>query len=1420
MPSGHGSSEALRLGLQYRGAGTTTQDEVAKSTMVDKLRMPIQAAGFLMALLAISAQPLRAENLCPNPSLESGYLVPLGWRSSTAEGMTWPDTVARSGQRSLQIAGNGEAGTWSFRLRVKPGRRYRFSCYLKAEAVPVDDGGHLEIAWTRKGAAIDNEWGYPRKRSASVNGPQWRQVSITSQSDGAHVDGVLISFVGAGAGSVWADDFAVEDIGPSVTHDGRWYELEDAFFDLDGAPASPHIKWSSPGAGKKPRVLFICPIGAGREILETSRRLEIEYELAHTTGHKEIAATNFVDFGDERFSEARVLQGLRDKLALDYDAVVIGKIKWKLLPQDVRDNILRKVRSGTGLFYSYDRGTNGDFEAEVLGEVEPVDNGLIRKIPWQSMPVFGAHASAADVAEKLYFCGTLGRGRIVVFRPTESRHQFLTPRASNEEIYIPLYYEYSQAYLAHLLSWLSATTPTALIESVDIDAAYAQATVEGKHATVQLDSKSQAAGKLFCTIRSEARQALAAESVDAIPLSIEPGKQSVRVPLPFLETGRHFLELKLEVAGQTHDWHVSAFDVTGTRTIREIRLARDEYVDGDSVEGTVVLDAPAEGFDVRMRVTDTHGRLVHEWLGPAGSRTEIPFRFTLVLPRANLFHVTAQLRRDDRSYCEAKAWFGCPTIDRRDFKMGVWSGAGNDHINQLALTAYRNVGVDMVLAQINVGHYPFNGYNIARNNLDVLVYGSASYRYMGTSNTKPDRWCLSTVSFKQREEQSLQRITEIYRPFGIHGFCVGNDGAHSWSKTDACFSQSCQARFRDYLEAEYGSLDKLNEAWKSGFDSWTEVRPVALEDARTTGNYVPWIDHRMHSDDMFATSVTEWSPRWVEAIAPGVPVGIDVVNPGSAWWHANSAYRLAENNAVWIPYRNLHHARIMTSFARTWGSRGVYAGGYNWETTEYWQGLLPWWILYNGFDSFIWFMGYYGTGTTNSTPLLTPKLTASEDYLACYKGVEEIKGGIGKLLINTPRRPAKIALVVSQPGAYVNAIHPAWAGHEYWGWLRTMLEAGYGVDFIDARELATYSPKLQSYRVVCLPYFQSMSSVEISNLKQFVQAGGCVIADVLPGVFDAHAIPYDAWPLADLFGLELKKQREPDFARITAGAYLGDTLFEAALSQTGVDKGVVPTQGKSLAHSTSGSPAVIHNQFGEGHAFYLNFFLPTCPTTEYEKIVFQILSHCGVDREMRLIDQERNAERAYGQITVWQSGNLALYGITPHKMLARDMDEYLGARYGVDENRGGQTATFRNRAHVYSLRDQKYHGDTDQIEINLKHGRAELYAALPYEIEGIELRLHDARQGFRPGDIVRFTVSLQAGSEELSTHCYHIELVDADNRLCPWFTFNTMAEHGKHVGELPLALNAKPGNWRLIAREVISGITAERGFEVRSAAPQ
>ena len=1360
---------------------------------------------------------VQAENVFPNPSLEEGYIMPLGWESSSGEGVAWSDKWAHSGKRSLLLTGNRKENRCFLKLPVKKGRKYRFSCYLKAEGIPVDDGGFLSITWTRHGAAIDNEWGYPTKNSSKSNRSEWEKVSVTSQSDGAGVKGVLISLVGPEKGNLWADDFAVEDLGPAEGHDGNWHTLDEGFFELEAAPESPHIKWATQYAGKKPRILFIYPFAGGREIIETKKRFDFEYELAYIAGYNLFAPTEFYSQSDERFREERISARLKSKLKLDYDVIVIGQINWMILPEEIRDVILEKVKGGTGLFYSYAPVFKEHFEKKILSQVKPVQNNLTNKIPWQKIPALKNYDSAKKTADRIYFTGTLGKGRVAVLKVDPKSYQFMTPGAANDELFDPLFYEYFQAYLAHLLCWLSNSSTALTIESVDVSDEILQAQVEGSHVTLRIGSteKDVAKGELTCTIRSGGHDTLAPESTETVPLSLNPGANDVTVSLPFLKTGTHFLEFKLRSAGKVSDWRIASFDVNGPNRIKEVKLDKDSYRAGETVSGAVILETATRGFSLRLKVQDSYDRLIYQSTTPIHSSLKIPFGFNLELPRANLFHVSAELVSNDRIYSTARTFFGCPEIDRMEYRMGAWFPPVNDYISQLALTQFRAVGVDIV-DTVDHGNFPYSGYNLAKHNLGAVIYGSNAYRYQGSSNVKPDKWCITSKRFKEKERTSLEVITGYYAPFGIHGFSLGNDSAVSVSKTDCCFSETCQADLREYLSDKYETLDTLNRLWKSDFKTWADVHPVTLEDAGKTGHYTPWLDHRKHMDAVYTRTITETSPGWIHRIAPDVPVGIEEPRPDwIKWWSGTGSTKLYTANECWIPYHSLLDATVMNSFAKTWGFRGVWAGGYNWHRHEYRLRFYPWWILFNGYNSFMWFLGYYNMDDTNSGPLLTPQLTPNKDYLTSYEEVNEIKQGIGKLLINTPRAKAEIAIVVSQTSLYMNSLYPPWAGSEYWGWLRIFADQGYSVDFIAAEDIAGYSPKLKAYQVLCLPYMQSVSTEEAAGLKRFVKSGGVVIADVLPGVFDAHGRPYKTSPLDELFGIESDGAREPTYGEVAPNAYLGDKMLSGRLSETGVGKGIVVTSGSALASTTAGVPAIVYHEYGKGKAFYLNFFVPANPTPEYNRTFSQILSHVDVNKNLRLIDLDNETERAYGQINLWKSGDLELYGIMPHVDGDRDMEEWVSHEYGIPENKKGQRVVFQKRGHIYSLRDYKYHGYTGKIDINLKHGRAEVLARVPYEIKNIDMCVNDAKQSFRPGETVRFTISLKAGSRKLFTHCYHIELVDVDKKVCPWYTLNVMAGKGKYSGALPLALDTKPGTWRLIATEVISGKKAESRFEVR-----
>src|SRR5690606_13838412 len=57
----------------------------------------------------------------------------------------------------------------------------------------------------------------------------------------------------------------------------------------------------------------------------------------------------------------------------------------------------------------------------------------------------------------------------------------------------------------------------------------------------------------------------------------------------------------------------------------------------------------------------------------------------------------------------------------------------------------------------------------------------------------------------------------------------------------------------------------------------------------------------------------------------------------------------------------------------------------------------------------------------------------------------------------------------------------------------------------------------QKYRVLILPHSVALSDAEIDAVRQFIAAGGMVLADRKPGVLDEHCRVREAWPLKDIF---------------------------------------------------------------------------------------------------------------------------------------------------------------------------------------------------------------------------------------------------------------------------------------------------------------
>jgi hypothetical protein len=101
---------------------------------------------------------------------------------------------------------------------------------------------------------------------------------------------------------------------------------------------------------------------------------------------------------------------------------------------------------------------------------------------------------------------------------------------------------------------------------------------------------------------------------------------------------------------------------------------------------------------------------------------------------------------------------------------------------------------------------------------------------------------------------------------------------------DYCFGEHTLGAFRQWLQKQYHSLDKLNREWDTEFNSWEEVIPMTTYEIKEREcntlavgqleNYAPWADHRAFMDISFAQALNRLRD-FIREVDPNVPVGIE-----------------------------------------------------------------------------------------------------------------------------------------------------------------------------------------------------------------------------------------------------------------------------------------------------------------------------------------------------------------------------------------------------------------------------------------------------------------------------------------------------------------------------------------------------------------
>ena len=368
----------------------------------------------LFLILSIAGSTWAEENLLANPGFELG--------EAGKQALYWGLYNLGEGPMKLVVAPGGHSGSfeaqmsksdpveWVYAgqyvdLRAEEGDVFRFSGWLKASKetkvavclVATPEKGDRALD-SYKNITVGADWQAFEIQLLIKGGAfvRFRPQAQTLESD------VIVSL----------DDFELVrtgkiDLGEAV----RSGETPVWISPIDTV-VSEHVTWAKPAAAGPLRVLFITYRNGLREIVEISERFDLAREVFATATMTDFAlpAVAHQDFPLTQTRPEDQEARLRALLGADYDVIVVGNIKWDILPQWARSAILEKVQAGAGLVAHVRAGNYEELRQLLSDRIAGDHREILSAFPYAGLPPFRTFGSFRLFCDGVLRFARFGRG--------------------------------------------------------------------------------------------------------------------------------------------------------------------------------------------------------------------------------------------------------------------------------------------------------------------------------------------------------------------------------------------------------------------------------------------------------------------------------------------------------------------------------------------------------------------------------------------------------------------------------------------------------------------------------------------------------------------------------------------------------------------------------------------------------------------------------------------------------------------------------------------------------------------------------------------------------------------------------------------------------------------------------------------------
>ncbi|MFI2490449.1 beta-galactosidase [Promicromonospora kroppenstedtii] len=487
-------------------------------------------------------------------------------------------------------------------------------------------------------------------------------------------------------------------------------------------------------------------------------------------------------------------------------------------------------------------------------------------------------------------------------------------------------------------------------------------------------------------------------------------------------------------------------------------------------------------------------------------------------------------------------------------------------------------------------------------------------------------WCASSPVFR---EHALRITTALAERYGDHPAVrlwhvsneLGGGNGRCWCDVSA-------ARFREWLRAQYGTVEAINAAWGTAFWGHTFADIEHIEPPRgdkhkaNPGLFLAF--ERFSSDELLEHYLAEAEVLRRHSAVPVttnfmVGSGGHVVDYSDWAGHvdvvANDHYTIVDDP---VREQDLAFAadrmRGLTRAREPWLLMEHSTGAPSWQQRN--RAKAPGEILRNalahvarGSDGAMFFQWRASTAGTEQfhSAMLPHAGTESRvwrEVVALGSALRRLRGIAG-----APVEPAKVALLVDEESAWAlqQGLKPHRAlryARETRLWHRVFWQRQVLVDVLPV------DADLDGYDLVVLPTLLVVSDAQAARVDAFVRAGGTVLATYLSGIVDETSrVRGGGYPGAfrNLLGVtteEFRPLQADESVLLSDGGRVTDWSEDTNLR--GAEAVVTYADGDS-----AGRAAVTRNAVGDGAAWYVSAQLPLDSAT---RVADRLIDELGLPR--------------------------------------------------------------------------------------------------------------------------------------------------------------------------------------------------------------